>query len=55
MGHHVVDAMFVQVVLELAVRNAYSTPVIVRVVQVPFAAVQENELTVPRALVTMAE
>lgn len=55
MSHHVVDAMLVQMMLELAVRDTYSAPVIVRVVQVPFPAVQEDELAVPRALVTMTE
>jgi len=55
MGHHVVDAMLVQMMLELAVRDAYSAPIIVRVVQVPLAAMHEDETAVPRALVTMAE
>jgi len=55
MGHHVVNAMLIQMMLKLAVRDAYSAPVIVRVVQVPLAAMQEDEITVPRALVTMTE
>lgn len=55
MGHDVMDAMLVQVMLEFAVRDAYPAPVIVRVVQVSLAAMQEDELPVPRALVTMTE
>lgn len=54
-GHDVVDAMLVQMMLELAVRDTYPAPVIVRVVQVSLAAMQEDELSVPRALVTMTE
>lgn len=54
-GHDVVDAMLVQMMLEFAVRDAYPAPVIVRVVQVSLAAMQEDKLPVPRALVTMTE
>lgn len=55
MGHDVVNAMLVQMMLEFAVRDAYPAPVIVRVVQVSLAAMQEDELSVPRALVTMTK
>lgn len=55
MGYDVVDAMLVQMMLEFAVRDAYPAPVIVRIVQVPLATMQEDELSVPRALVTMTK
>lgn len=55
MGHDVVDAMLVQMMLEFAVCDAYSAPVIVRVVQVSLAAMQEDELPIPWTLVTMTK
>lgn len=55
MGHDVVNAVFVQMMLEFTVRDAYSAPVIIRVVQISLAAMQEDELSVPRALVPMTE
>jgi len=54
-GHDVVDTVLVEMMLEFAVRDAYSAPVVVRVVQVSLAAMQEDELPVPRTLVTMTE
>lgn len=55
MSHDIVDAMFVQMMLEFAVRDAYSAPVIVCVVQISLAAMQEEELAIPRTLVTMTK
>lgn len=51
-GH---DIVLVQMMLEFAVRDTYSAPIIVSVVQVSLTAVQEDKLFVPRTFVTMTE
>jgi len=55
MSHDVVDVMFVEMSFEFTVRNAYSAPVIVCIVYISLSAMQEDEVSVPRALMTMTE
>lgn len=54
-GQYVVDPVLVEVVLELAVGDAHAAPVARPGLEIALAAVQEDELAVPGALVTVAE
>lgn len=54
MSNHVVNPMLVEVMLEFTVGYTYTAPVVVRVIQIPFPAIDEDELAVPWAFVSMA-
>lgn len=54
-SNDVVNAVLVEMMLELAVSDTYPAPVVVLVVQIPLAAMQEDEPSLPRTFVTMTK